>query len=239
MITDAPTVSTTTPGLLVSVRNVAEAVVAAELGVDIVDIKNPQRGALGAADPEVWRAVAEAVDPAIRLSAALGEALEADHADQVPARFGFAKAGPADCSTIAELTGHWQRIRSQLAAPVQLVAVAYADYQQANCPPPEAILQAAQASDIRWWLIDTFVKDGRSTLDHLEAERLRELDATARRMGIGWVLAGSLRLENAPVERGYCPHFVGLRGDVCEQGRNGTLAASRVQLWQQYLRELK
>ncbi|QEG38407.1 (5-formylfuran-3-yl)methyl phosphate synthase [Roseimaritima ulvae] len=239
MPADAPTVSTTTPGLLVSVTNVDEAVIAAELGVDIVDIKNPQRGALGAADPEVWRAVAATVDPAVRLSAALGEAIEADHADQVPARFDFAKAGPAGCSTIADLTDHWQRIRSQLAASVPLVAVAYADYQQANCPLPEAILEAASANDIHWWLIDTFVKDGRSTLDHLTRDRLRDLNALAGRTNIRWVLAGSLRLENNPLERDCDPHYVGLRGDVCQHGRTGTLVASRVKRWQQYLRELK
>ncbi|MEX0885938.1 MAG: (5-formylfuran-3-yl)methyl phosphate synthase, partial [Phycisphaeraceae bacterium] len=39
------------PGLLVSVRNVAEARAAMAGGADVIDIKEPAAGALGAASP--------------------------------------------------------------------------------------------------------------------------------------------------------------------------------------------
>lgn len=228
-----------TTGLLISATNLAEVVLAADRGVDIVDIKDPHRGALGAADPQLWRAAAEALPPHARLSAALGEATEAASAAQVPARFAFAKAGPAGSATVDRLTHHWHRIRDQLPPPVQQVAVAYADHEAADCAPPEAILAAAARRGLRWFLIDTFVKDGRSTLDHLDVARLENLARSARQADIRWVLAGSLRLDEAERWATLRPHFVGLRGDVCEHSRTGTLVADRVERWKQYLARLE
>ena len=49
------------PGLLVSVRSAAEAITALEAGADVIDVKEPSRGALGAADCETIAAVVRAV----------------------------------------------------------------------------------------------------------------------------------------------------------------------------------
>ena len=47
--------------LLVSVRNVEEAQIAIAEGVDLIDVKEPSRGALGAADPVTLKAIARCV----------------------------------------------------------------------------------------------------------------------------------------------------------------------------------
>ena len=44
--------SNETPGLLVSVRSAAEALSALAGGADVIDVKEPNRGSLGAADDE-------------------------------------------------------------------------------------------------------------------------------------------------------------------------------------------
>ncbi len=59
--------------LLVSVRSVEEVSEALVGGAHIIDIKEPSRGALGAADPDVIRAVAAEVPPSIPVSVALGD----------------------------------------------------------------------------------------------------------------------------------------------------------------------
>ncbi len=41
--------------LLVSVRSVDEAEMVLEAGVDLIDVKEPRSGSLGAALPEVWQ----------------------------------------------------------------------------------------------------------------------------------------------------------------------------------------
>ena len=60
-------------GLLVSVRSRAEAVLAWQYGVGIIDLKEPQRGPLASTPVEVWEEVAEVMPAHVRLSVALGE----------------------------------------------------------------------------------------------------------------------------------------------------------------------
>ncbi len=59
--------------LLVSVFGPHEVAAALEGGADIVDVKDPHAGALGAAGPDVLRAVASLVDGRASISAALGD----------------------------------------------------------------------------------------------------------------------------------------------------------------------
>ncbi|MDG2126708.1 MAG: (5-formylfuran-3-yl)methyl phosphate synthase [Fuerstiella sp.] len=62
--------------LLVSVRDAAEAVIAADSGADIVDVKEPEFGSLGFAGAATIRDIIDAVDGRIPVSAALGECLD-------------------------------------------------------------------------------------------------------------------------------------------------------------------
>ena len=75
------------------------------------------------------------------------------------------------------------------------VAVAYADWQLALAPTPDAIL--AFVRDYAWpvFLLDTWRKDGRTLLDWLSLEEIRRLCERCRRDGIQLALAGSLEAE--------------------------------------------
>jgi uncharacterized protein (UPF0264 family) len=64
------------PQLLVSVRDVAEAEAALAGGADIIDIKEPRRGALGMADAAMIAEIVACVDRRVPVSAALGELRE-------------------------------------------------------------------------------------------------------------------------------------------------------------------
>ncbi|HQX54039.1 MAG TPA: (5-formylfuran-3-yl)methyl phosphate synthase [Planctomycetaceae bacterium] len=68
------------PQLLVSVRNAVEAIAAVEGGADIIDVKEPNRGSLGCAAPDVIREIGAAVRNCLSslrpLSLALGELTE-------------------------------------------------------------------------------------------------------------------------------------------------------------------
>ncbi|MFM7290084.1 MAG: (5-formylfuran-3-yl)methyl phosphate synthase, partial [Planctomycetia bacterium] len=60
-------------GLLVSVRDAAEAAAAVEGGAAIIDVKEPRRGSLGPAEPEAIAAVAEVVGAGRPWTMACGE----------------------------------------------------------------------------------------------------------------------------------------------------------------------
>ena len=59
-------------GLLVSVRDVTEAAGVLSAGVDLVDVKEPAAGSLGAAAPGVWKQVVDQVAGSTLISLALG-----------------------------------------------------------------------------------------------------------------------------------------------------------------------
>lgn len=106
--------------LLVSVRSVGEARVALANGADIIDAKEPSRGALGAVSPHVLRAMALAVHGVRPLSAALGETRRAP--DDVGARAAQAsRAGTAFVKI--GLTGLDGRAVAALAAAVRGVGL--------------------------------------------------------------------------------------------------------------------
>ena len=230
-----------TPQLLVSVRNRDELAAAMAGGVDIVDLKEPRRGALAPADVELWSHAASLwweLRPSSLLSAALGEQADAIRvAGRLPPAFAFAKVGPSGCSSADAISDLWAVVRQRLDDRIELVAVAYADFQAAGSHPPEAIFRLAAEAGFSRCLIDTYVKDGRSTLDHLGMDGLVSLAKVARKAGLWWTLAGSIRVDCVSLLRQHAvlPDCFGVRGDVCRRGRAGTLSGERLTVWKESL----
>src|SRR5690606_11370280 len=110
------------PALLVSVRTVAEAVAAIEGGCDLLDIKEPRRGSLGAADPATMTAICEATRHFAdrpRISVALGELAEW-HDDRpipkLPAPIRFAKVGLQGSQDDVNWPRKWRLLREWFEA---------------------------------------------------------------------------------------------------------------------------
>lgn len=212
-------------GLLVSVRNVAEARDALAGGADVIDIKEPKRGALGAADAKVWRAVVAKVDGRVPVSAALGE-LAVDAAEQVAAvvaGIGFVKIGLARCAAVGDWRARWQRARELLPAKVQIVPVAYGDWRLAEAPSPDEVLELARSSDSRMMLVDTYSKSAGNLLDLVAWKELLALSRNATDAGVRLVLAGSLAAETIGRVWELQPAYVGVRGAACHGGREGRI----------------
>jgi (5-formylfuran-3-yl)methyl phosphate synthase len=152
------------PGLLVSVRSADEARVAVAAGAHVIDVKEPDRGPLGRAEPEVWQAVRRVVPPSIPVSVALGELLDwrEPHALD-PASFAgltYRKLGLAGCGAlpISEWAEAWSRLRRAWGAGPAWVAVVYIDWEQAKAPPPDAVLDMALSTGCAGVLVDTWDK---------------------------------------------------------------------------------
>jgi len=221
-------------GLLVSVRSLEEANLVAEMGLAILDLKEPSAGPLAPVAASVWREVAKAWGERTVLSAAMGEFSDAiEIADAVPPAFSFAKMGPAGCESTDLLCQRWTAVRGRLPRNVELVAVAYADHEAANCPPPHEVFAAALESKMHTWLVDTFEKRGKSTIDQLSIEHLSAISKLAIDSRSTWAIAGSLKLAALAYLRTaqLTPHWIGVRGDVCDHARTGRLSKLRVQDW--------
>lgn len=227
--------------LLISVRSDQEMDAAIAGGADIVDLKEPRNGALAPTTVQLWRSAADRVGDAegLVLSAALGESSQAvDVASSLPIGFRFAKVGPSQCDSAIAIQRLWTEVRQLLDPSIELVAVAYADHQASECLQPESIFSLAAEFGLSRCLIDTYVKDGRSTIDHLGLGGVARLSEISRQKRIWWALAGSIRLDDvigltqqmkqADITP---PHCYGVRGDVCDNGRGGRLLVDRVREW--------
>lgn len=207
-------------GLLVSVRNAREAQAALNGGADLIDVKEPLAGSLGAATPQIWREIAQVVDDRKPLSAALGELADWD-GSLPPEPFKYVKWG------LSGLRGNGLRERLASAffdvAETSLipVAVAYADFENAGCPRPLEILELAAGMGAPVLLIDTFVKDGRGLLDFCDLEAIATLRHRSAGMGMALALAGSLNQATIETLAPFGPDWFAVRGAVCSGLRTG------------------
>lgn len=217
--------------LLVSVRSAAEARRALQGGAQIIDVKEPRAGSLGAADSGVCLEVLEAVGGRVPVSMALGELLETPSTTPlgpVPGAMAFAKLGLAGAAPLPDWGSLWKRRCRELPATTRPVAVIYADWQAAAAPSPRDVLQLADEAGCGVLLIDTSDKRHGDLFAHLSPGRLREILQAARAAGLQVVLAGSLRgaaIEHALALR---PDVLAVRGAVCHPDRQGALRTAKV-----------
>ncbi len=217
-------------GLLVSVRDAREAREAWSGGADVIDVKEPLHGALGAAAASVWEDVRRVLPESVPLSIALGELTDPPdsvHIQRVP-RIQFAKVGLAGSLGLTDWQQQWRRLLDQLPDTTQRVAVGYADHVAAGAPTPRDVLRAAPQAGCRTFLLDTFQKDQGDLFAHLDDGELSDLARECRRSNIRLVLAGSLRQATLERALALAPQLVAVRGAACRGDRDGTLCGELV-----------
>jgi uncharacterized protein (UPF0264 family) len=223
--------------LLVSVTDAAEAQLAVAGGVDLVDVKNPAEGSLGAPAPGVIAAVAAVLPADVPLSAAVGD-LPSLPGTAALAALGAACSGAASVkiglwgtSTRDEAVAVLRAARKAVDGDAEVVAVAYAD--AARVPgrplPPRELVAAAREAGVAGCLLDTAIKDGRGLLSWLAVDALAELAAEAHAAGLQMALAGALRADDLPEIRATGADVVGVRSAACRNGeRTAPLDPSRI-----------
>lgn len=222
------------PGLLVSVRDAAEARAALAGGAAVIDVKEPARGALGRADDEVIGAIVRTVNGQRPVSAALGELTE-ESPRPACAGLAFVKRGLAGCAAL-----NWrQRLlrEIEMRGAAQTVIVGYADWQCAQAPPVDEVIDFACGRAGNVLLIDTHCKDaaklglGRkpTLLDWLAVHEIVKICDGCRAAGVRVALAGSLDAAAIETLLPARPTWFAVRGAACEGGtRDGTIQAARV-----------
>jgi uncharacterized protein (UPF0264 family) len=199
--------------LLASVTSETEACLAASLGADIIDCKDPSAGALGALPEGVVAAIRKAVPAHVPVSATIGD-LPLDPPLVTRAAWSMAATG-VDIVKIGLFPGGDARstIRSlgrELAPGTSLVAVLIAD-----APLDFSMVDELCAAGFAGAMLDTAAKDGRTLLDHQDESTLTRFIAAARAAGLLAGLAGSLRRAQIPGLLDLAPDVLGFRGALC------------------------
>lgn len=198
--------------LLASVTDGVEAEAAIAGGADIIDLKDPGRGALGALPPEVIRRIVQQIAGRRPVSATIGDlpsvpgpitdairVTAATGVDYVKVGF-FTTENLADClGAIAPLT------RDQ-----SVVAVLFADRS-----PPLDDLPGFAAAGFAGVMLDTADKSSGGLTTHASLGDLRAFVDQARALGLLCGLAGALRIDDIPALLGLAPDYLGFRGALC------------------------
>lgn len=224
--------------LLVSVITAAEVAAAVGGGADIVDVKDPREGSLGAPRPDLIRAVRALTPPERLVSAAIGDM---PHLPGTAALAGLAAATcgaayvkvglrgsrcPADALDLIQAV---VRAVADAAPSARVIATAYADGAASRLLPPHLLPEVAAAAGAHGCMLDTLSKGTGGLRAALSDADLRRFVDDGRRWGLLVALAGSLTVGDLPFLAQLAPDIVGVRGAACAGGRrSGQVEESRV-----------
>lgn len=217
--------------LLVSVRNAEEARAALRAGADLIDVKEPAKGSLGAPSNQAVEQVVAAVADEVPVSVALGELRDLGGQEKisVPGGVAFAKLGLAGCGLLADWRHRWAEFVRTVPRATRPVAVIYADWEIVGAPEPEEVLAEAVRLNCAAVLVDTCAKGRGTLLDWWPLNRLSARIRAIHQEGMLAVLGGSLTMETVGPVAALGPDYVAVRGAVCRDGRTGPLDGDLVQ----------
>lgn len=209
--------------LLVSVVSAAEARLALAGGADIIDVKDPREGALGAPSPRVLTEVVDAVGSAAPVSVALGDMPDLPHTAALAARgaalsgAAYVKVGLRGVDSLDRAVGVMSAVKDAVDDHTQVIAAAYADADALDPPAlsPTWLPELVQRTGIAGALVDTCIKDGRGLYGWLVESEIKDLIARTRAAGASFAVAGQLtRQQLCRVDA----DIVGVRSAVCRGG---------------------
>jgi uncharacterized protein (UPF0264 family) len=223
--------------LLVSPINVEEANICKLGGADIIDVKNPKEGSLGANFPWMIQAVKKAAG-SVPVSATIGDfnykpgtaSLAALGAAVAGAQ--YVKIGLYDIKTkeqALDMLVNIVRSVKDYDKKKKVVASGYSDYRRIGSLPLYELPAIGRKAGVDVVMMDTGIKDGRSTFEFQTEDDLTGFVSRARSLGLQTAIAGTIKFENIPALKRISPDIIGVRGCVCGGDRNSTIKKELVE----------
>lgn len=202
-------------GLLASVNSLEEAIIALENQVDIIDLKQPEKGALGALDIQSISQIVEYVNHRTPVSATIGDLpMDVDNILQAVKKTAQTNVDYIKIGFFP--SGIWNETINALStlidSKVKLIAVLFADHQ-----PDFRIISSLKKSGFTGVMLDTANKKTGSLTQVLTEEKISEFVAIAKNQNLLCGLAGSLRANDIPRLLTHAPDYLGFRGAICHK----------------------
>lgn len=225
--------------LLISPINTDEALEAISGGADIIDVKNPKEGSLGANFPWVIKSIRELTPENLLVSATLGDVpykpgtVSLAAAGAVVSGADYIKVGlygTKNYSQALEVMENVVKTVKNFNDDVLVVASGYADAHRVGAINPMQIPRVAVNSGADLAMIDTAVKDGKTLFDFMDQESISKFTDETHDYGLKNALAGSIKEDQLKLLYNLGCDVVGIRGAACTGGdRNkGTIHRSAV-----------
>ena len=225
--------------LLISPINSEEAREAIEGGADIIDVKNPKEGSLGANFPWVIKNIREITPNGMHVSATLGDVpykpgtVSLAAAGAVVSGADYIKVGLYGTKNYDEALEVMENVVKSVKEfddNALVVASGYADAHRVGAIDPIKIPQVAAESGADLAMVDTAIKDGKTLFDFMDKDKLIEFNKNIHEYGLKSALAGSIKKEQLRLLYDIGCDVVGIRGAACTGGdRNkGTINRTAV-----------
>jgi len=206
-------------------------------GADIIDVKNPKEGSLGANFPWAIRDVVELAAGIVPVSATIGD-LDFKPGTASLAALGAAcsgadyiKAGLLGAKTsehaLQMMTGIVRAVKD-FDARKKVVASGYSDYARAGSISPMLLPAVAAEAGADLVMVDTAVKDGRPTFDFMSERDLSNFISAGHSRGLEVALAGTIGFQHLEALKRLDPDIIGVRGIVCGGDRRAAVQAELV-----------
>jgi uncharacterized protein (UPF0264 family) len=236
--------------LLISPKNEIEAVEAVAGGADIIDVKNPMEGPLGANFPWVIKRIRQVIPSNIEVSCTLGEmptlpgSMSLAALGAVTTGVDYIKAGLYGVKKLEEGVHLMQNIikaAKDYNSSIKVVTSGYADANRINTVEPLLVPKIAYEAQADIAMLDTAIKDGKSLFTFLTKPQLQHFVEVAHHFGLKAALAGSLHKEDLPVVYALGADVVGIRGAACSQSDrvNGQITTEKVRELVQVIKHAK
>jgi (5-formylfuran-3-yl)methyl phosphate synthase len=225
--------------VLISPKNEFEAKAAVDGGADIIDVKNPDEGSLGANFPWVIRQIRSLVPHSIEVSATIGDFPHLPGSASLAALgaavsgANYVKVGLKGSKTRDEaifLMQHVTRSVKEYDIKTKVVLAGYADYHRATTLDPFLLPEIARSAGCDVVMVDTFIKDGKSLFDFMDEASCKRFIDKGHLQDLDVALAGSIKLPEIPILKHIGTDIVGIRGAACSHGDrlSGTIQVENV-----------
>lgn len=217
--------------LLISPINTEEALEAIEGGADIVDVKNPKEGSLGASFPWIIKGVREMTPKDMLVSATLGDVPYKPGTVSLAAMGALVSGadyikvglyGTSNYDEALEVMENVVRTVRENSPDAVVVASGYADAHRVGAISPMEIPKVAADAGADLAMVDTAVKDGKTLFDFMGMDDLQKFVNEIHDYGLKSALAGSVKKDQLKPLYDINCDVVGVRGAACIGGDRNT-----------------
>jgi uncharacterized protein (UPF0264 family) len=217
--------------LLISPINTEEALEAIEGGADIVDVKNPKEGSLGASFPWIIKGVREMTPKDMLVSATLGDVPYKPGTVSLAAMGALVSGadyikvglyGTSNYDEALEVMENVVRTVRENSPDAVVVASGYADAHRVGAISPMEIPKVAADAGADLAMVDTAVKDGKTLFDFMDMDDLQKFVNEIHDYGLKSALAGSVKKDQLKPLYDINCDVVGVRGAACIGGDRNT-----------------
>lgn len=217
--------------LLISPINTDEALEAVEGGADIIDVKNPKEGSLGASFPWIIKSVREMTPKDMLVSATLGDVPYKPGTVSLAAMGALVSGadyikvglyGTKNYDEALEVMENVVRTVRENSSDAVVVASGYADAHRVGAIDPMEIPKVAAEAGADLAMVDTAVKDGKTLFDFMDINDLQKFVNEIHDYGLKSALAGSVKKDQLKPLYDINCDVVGVRGAACIGGDRNT-----------------